>query len=53
MPIPPAEYGRCISRQRHWGVPIPAFYHVESGDVLMTDETIAHVQARDYDLIAI
>ena len=23
----------CISRQRSWGVPIPAFYHVESGDV--------------------
>jgi len=34
-------------------VPIPAFYHVESGDALMTDETIAHVQARDYGLIAI
>ena len=23
----------CISRQRSWGVPIPVFYHVESGEV--------------------
>jgi isoleucyl-tRNA synthetase len=21
----------CISRQRHWGVPIPVFYHTTSG----------------------
>ena len=35
----------CISRQRAWGVPIPAFYDKETGEELMTPETIAHVQA--------
>ena len=34
----------CISRQRTWGVPIPAFYDEETGDVLMNEDTIAHVQ---------
>lgn len=32
----------CISRQRVWGVPIPAFYG-EDGEPIMTDETIQHV----------
>ncbi|NEP58167.1 MAG: isoleucine--tRNA ligase [Symploca sp. SIO2G7] len=35
----------CISRQRNWGVPIPAFYNKETGEVLLNQETIAHVQA--------
>lgn len=35
----------CISRQRSWGVPIPVFYHKETGEVLLNQETIAHVQA--------
>jgi isoleucyl-tRNA synthetase len=35
----------CISRQRSWGVPIPVFYEQETGEPLMTQETIAHVQA--------
>ncbi|MEM6450958.1 MAG: isoleucine--tRNA ligase [Cyanobacteria bacterium P01_D01_bin.105] len=35
----------CISRQRTWGVPIPVFYEEETGEPLMTKETIAHVQA--------
>jgi isoleucyl-tRNA synthetase len=35
----------CISRQRSWGVPIPVFYDVETGVPLLTEETIAHVQA--------
>ena len=34
----------CISRQRTWGVPIPVFYDKESGEPLLTEETIAHVQ---------
>lgn len=32
----------CISRQRAWGVPIPAFYG-ENGEPIITDETIDHV----------
>lgn len=35
----------CISRQRSWGVPIPVFYDEDTGEPLMTQETIAHVQA--------
>ena len=34
----------CISRQRTWGVPIPVFYHVSTGEPLLTAETIDHVQ---------
>ncbi|KAK6437954.1 isoleucine-tRNA ligase [Oleoguttula sp. CCFEE 5521] len=33
----------CISRQRAWGVPIPALYHVVTGEVCMSDESIAHI----------
>ncbi|GAV74906.1 tRNA-synt_1 domain-containing protein/zf-FPG_IleRS domain-containing protein/Anticodon_1 domain-containing protein [Cephalotus follicularis] len=35
----------CISRQRTWGVPIPVFYHVESKEPLMNEETINHIQS--------
>lgn len=35
----------CISRQRSWGVPIPVFYDEETGEPLLTEETIAYVQA--------
>ncbi len=35
----------CISRQRSWGVPIPVFYHNETGEALMNAETIAHIEA--------
>lgn len=30
----------CISRQRHWGLPIPVFYCEECGKPICTDETI-------------
>ncbi|KAK6138921.1 hypothetical protein DH2020_027336 [Rehmannia glutinosa] len=35
----------CISRQRTWGVPIPVFYHVESKEPLMNEETIDHIKS--------
>ena len=35
----------CISRQRTWGVPIPVFYHRDSGAVLLNADTLAHIQA--------
>ncbi len=35
----------CISRQRSWGVPIPVFYHRETGEVLLNAETLAHAEA--------
>jgi len=34
----------CISRQRNWGVPIPVFYDTETGEVLLTEETVAHIR---------
>ena len=34
----------CISRQRSWGVPIPVFYEEETGEVLLNEEIINHVQ---------
>ncbi|KAF3456218.1 hypothetical protein FNV43_RR00868 [Rhamnella rubrinervis] len=35
----------CISRQRTWGVPIPVFYHVQSKEPLMNEETIDHIKS--------
>ncbi|KAL2938457.1 Isoleucine--tRNA ligase chloroplastic/mitochondrial [Bienertia sinuspersici] len=35
----------CISRQRTWGVPIPAFYHKLSRKPLMNQETISHIKS--------
>ncbi|MCP9773553.1 isoleucine--tRNA ligase [Synechococcus sp. Tobar12-5m-g] len=34
----------CISRQRTWGVPIPVFFHRESGEVLLNEATLDHIQ---------
>ena len=34
----------CISRQRSWGVPIPVFYHRETGEVLLNADTLAHAR---------
>ncbi|PYI05636.1 isoleucyl-tRNA synthetase [Aspergillus sclerotiicarbonarius CBS 121057] len=33
----------CISRQRAWGVPIPALYHRGTGDALLTKDSVSHV----------
>ncbi|KAJ9605081.1 isoleucine-tRNA ligase [Cladophialophora chaetospira] len=33
----------CISRQRAWGVPIPALYHKNSGEAILTIESIKHI----------
>ncbi|XP_054894348.1 isoleucine--tRNA ligase, mitochondrial isoform X1 [Poeciliopsis prolifica] len=33
----------CISRQRSWGVPIPVFYHKESGEPLINKYTVSHI----------
>ncbi|KAL7274888.1 isoleucine-tRNA ligase [Rhizina undulata] len=33
----------CISRQRSWGVPIPALYDAETGDPLLTEESVEHI----------
>ncbi|OJD21740.1 isoleucine-tRNA ligase [Blastomyces percursus] len=33
----------CISRQRAWGVPIPALYHRETGEAILTKESVTHV----------
>lgn len=35
----------CISRQRHWGLPIPVFYCEECGKPVCNDETIEKVSA--------
>ena len=33
----------CISRQRAWGVPIPALYDRETGETVLTEESISHI----------
>jgi len=33
----------CISRQRAWGVPIPALYNVDTGKALLTPESVEHI----------
>lgn len=33
----------CISRQRAWGVPIPALYRMDDGDAVLTTESIDHI----------
>jgi len=33
----------CISRQRAWGVPIPAIYHKETDEAVVSAESIKHI----------
>lgn len=33
----------CISRQRAWGVPIPALYSVQTGEVCISPESVDHI----------
>ncbi|KAH0848019.1 isoleucine-tRNA ligase [Fonsecaea monophora] len=33
----------CISRQRSWGVPIPAIYHKSTGEAVLTSQSIDHI----------
>ncbi|KAG9087640.1 isoleucine-tRNA ligase [Ceratobasidium sp. 370] len=33
----------CISRQRTWGVPIPALHDAESDEALLTPESLGHI----------
>lgn len=35
----------CISRQRAWGVPIPALYNVETGEAVLTKDSVAHIMS--------
>ncbi|KAJ0601972.1 putative isoleucine--tRNA ligase [Helianthus annuus] len=35
----------CISRQRTWGVPIPVFYHAETKEPLLNEETVDHIKS--------
>jgi isoleucyl-tRNA synthetase len=35
----------CISRQRAWGVPIPAFFRRDTGEALLTVATVEHLAA--------
>lgn len=33
----------CISRQRAWGVPIPALYNKATGEAILTEESVSHI----------
>ena len=33
----------CISRQRSWGVPIPAVYHRATGEAVLSDHSVSHI----------
>jgi len=35
----------CISRQRSWGVPIPVFYDLDTGEPLINAETLEYVRS--------
>ncbi|MCJ1463725.1 isoleucine-tRNA ligase [Pseudocyphellaria aurata] len=33
----------CISRQRAWGLPIPALYHKETREAILTEASVSHI----------
>ena len=33
----------CISRQRAWGLPIPALYHRETNEAILTEDSVSHI----------
>lgn len=35
----------CISRQRAWGVPIPALYNIETDEALLNETSVSHITA--------
>lgn len=35
----------CISRQRAWGVPIPALYRNDTGEAVLTKDSVSHIMA--------
>ncbi len=35
----------CISRQRAWGVPIPALYNIDTDEALLTETSVSHIIA--------
>lgn len=35
----------CISRQRAWGVPIPALYHRGTGEAVLTKHSVSHIMS--------
>ena len=35
----------CISRQRHWGLPIPVFYCKDCGEIVCNEQTIDRISA--------
>lgn len=35
----------CISRQRAWGVPIPALYNIDTNEALLTETSVSHIIA--------
>ena len=33
----------CISRQRAWGVPIPALYNIDTNEAILTEASVSHI----------
>lgn len=33
----------CISRQRAWGVPLPALYNKKTGEAVLNEESVSHI----------